>query len=915
METGLPHPPGSISRSRGLVRASTGVIVGLIVVSGIAIWLARQGAIADTEDDNHRLGVVLAEQTARTFQSVDFVLQEMSETIAGSGVHDIASLRGRFGGQDVHEALAKRLSDLPQTEAFDIIDATGHFVNESRQWPVPNYSVAYQVYFHYLSSTPDPNPYISEPGISHSSGAQTVFLARRLAAPDGTFLGVVVAPILLNYFDAFFAKTGFSDGTGVTILRRDGVVLVRYPAGGVTPGTRISPKVGWYEAVAKGGGRYHSSGGFANAGSSFVSVNPLTIYPIVVDTIRMQSAALARWRRQAISIGLGAFVATVILTLLLRALGRHIALLEESQDRISRHVATIQASEGRLAAQSALLETTLNHMDQGLMMVDAAGTVAICNRRAMEILDLPADMMTAHPDFVDVVAFQRRRGEFDALHGTSIGTASLPADKATYERRRPNGTMIEVHSTPLPDGGVVRTYTDITARTTAEEMLGLAASHDQLTGLANRNGFDIRLNTAVVAAQRANSELAVLCLDLDRFKAVNDTLGHSAGDQLLIMVAQRMRDVARSADVIGRLGGDEFAIVLSGANRAGAEHAAQRLLDSIRMPYILGAESARIGVSIGITIYPTDGATAEQLLHNGDTALYMAKAAGRDTWRMYASEDGQREHRRMLLEQDFRTAVELRQFTLAYQPICDGATREPVAFEALLRWTHPSRGPISPAEFIPIAEQTGLIIPLGRWVIEVACAEAAAWAMPLHIAVNLSPAQFRDHELFRFIQDVLSRTGLSPSRLEIEVTEGLLLEDVEDVVKTMHGLHAMGIRMVLDDFGTAHSNLSYLRGFPFDAVKIDRSFLRALNSDPQARALVEAMLAMARALGLDVIGEGVETQEQLALLCHLQCRWVQGFLLGRPVPGEETRDSIWKLATGNARGEKPARVSMAAIGV
>jgi EAL domain-containing protein (putative c-di-GMP-specific phosphodiesterase class I) len=213
----------------------------------------------------------------------------------------------------------------------------------------------------------------------------------------------------------------------------------------------------------------------------------------------------------------------------------------------------------------------------------------------------------------------------------------------------------------------------------------------------------------------------------------------------------------------------------------------------------------------------------------------------------------------MQLEQDLRTAVELQHFTLAYQPICDVSTREPVAFEALLRWNHADRGPVSPAEFIPISEQTGLILPLGRWVIEVACAEAAAWASPLRVAVNLSPAQFRDHDLRSFIQGVLSRTGLPATRLDLEVTEGLLLEDVEDIVKTMQALRGLGIRMVLDDFGTAHANLSYLRRFPFDAVKIDRSFLRALNSDRQARALVEAMLAMARALGLDVIGEGVET--------------------------------------------------------
>jgi len=457
---------------------------------------------------------------------------------------------------------------------------------------------------------------------------------------------------------------------------------------------------------------------------------------------------------------------------------------------------------------------------------------------------------------------------------------------------------------------MVRTYTDITARVAAEELLGLAASQDQLTGLANRNGFNTGLDLALAAAKRTNTEFAVLCIDLDRFKAVNDTFGHAAGDELLSQVAQRMRSVGRSSDLIGRLGGDEFAIVLPGANQAGAEQACLRLLELLRMPYVLGSRTARICASIGLAIYPGDGGTAEQLLTNADTALYQAKAAGRNAWCAYASADGQREQQRMLLEQDLRAAVASEQFTLAYQPICDGVTSEPVGFEALMRWTHPRRGAVSPAEFIPIAEQTGLIIPLGRWVIEIACAEAAAWALPLNISVNLSPAQFRDTDLLGFIQDVLKRTGLPPARLDLEVTEGLLLDDVEDVVKTMQALRAMGIRMVLDDFGTAHSNLSYLRGFPFDTVKIDRSFLRALSSDPQARALVEAILAMARALGLDVVGEGVETPEQLALLSHLKCRWVQGYLLGRPAPSEETRERIWKLAAGSLRGEKALPASV-----
>jgi diguanylate cyclase (GGDEF)-like protein len=524
----------------------------------------------------------------------------------------------------------------------------------------------------------------------------------------------------------------------------------------------------------------------------------------------------------------------------------------------------------------------------------------LCNKRLATMLTLPYDWLQTRPQMTDVIDYLAAQGEFDAVTDRSFDQSLLLNSQAVYERRRSNGTVFEARTAPMPNGGWVRTFTDITARAAAEEMLGLAASHDQLTGLANRNGLGTRLNTALTAAHHGGTELVLLCLDLDHFKAVNDTLGHDVGDQLLIQVARRMHDIARGTDIIARLGGDEFAVVLAGANLAAAQLVSRRLLESIGQPYFMNGVMARIGVSIGIAIYPSDGGTVEQLMRNAETALYKAKALGRNVWCAYTTEEGHREQERMRLGQDLRTAVEQKDFTLVYQPICDAASGEPVGFEALLRWTHPTSGPISPAEFIPLAEQTGMIIPLGRWVIETAAAEAAGWDLPLRLAVNLSPAQFRDQDLLDFIRGALVRSGLDPQRLDLEVTEGLLLEDIGSIVVTMQALRSMGIRMVLDDFGTAHSNLSYLRGFTFDGVKIDRSFLRALNSDSQARALVEAMLAMARALDLEVVGEGVETPEQLALLAHLQCGLVQGFLLGRPQPPDVTRDLILTLAAQKA---------------
>ena len=895
----------SISRSRQLVKISIVLTAALVVAALFAIWALRQEAIQDTEGDNHRLGVVLAEQTTRTIQAVDLVLREVSDRIANAGIDNNAALHGAFGDFDVRDALTKRLIDLPQAGAFMILDAKGHFVNTTRQWPAPEMSLSDRNYFLHFSSMPDSGPYLSEPIPSRVDGLVTIILARRLTARDGSFLGVIGAAIQLDYFDKFFAEIGLSDGTGITILRNDGVFLVRFPAARDLFATRMPADSPWPQTVRAGGGHFVSPGVLDSQGARYVSVHPLTAYPIVVDVTRQASAALEQWRRQALAIGVGVGGAMLGFALLLLALRRQITIIECAGQRIDEQVDAVREGQAHLAVQSGLLETTLEHMNHGLMMVDAFGVVAICNRRAIEMLELPSAMMAARPRVTDVVEYQKQSGEFAGSHDAQPDSAAMNEQHAMYERRRPNGTILEIRSTALPGGGMVRTFADVTARSVAEEMLGLAASHDQLTGLLNRNGFGTKRDALLAAARRDRIEVAVLCLDLDRFKTVNDTLGHDAGDQLLRLVSERMREVTRAHDVVARLGGDEFAIILPNSNLAKAERVCQRLLDSIRLPYQIGATVVRIGVSIGVTTYPGDGNTADQLMRNADTALYKAKTEGRDTWRAYASADGARQHERMTLELDFRTAMATGQFVMAYQPICDAVTSMPVGFEALVRWNHPTRGVVSPGEFIPIAEQTGLIVPLGRWIIETACAEAATWAIPLRIAVNLSPAQFRERDLVAFISDVLVRTRLSPDRLDLEVTEGLLLDDADDVVTTMNALSAMGIRMVLDDFGTAHSNLSYLRGFPFEVVKIDQSFMRALNTDRQARTLVEAILAMARALGLEVIGEGVETQEQLALLRHLQCRLVQGYLLGRPAPAVETRDLIWDLAASQAGNVRP----------
>ncbi|HET9146650.1 MAG TPA: EAL domain-containing protein, partial [Acetobacteraceae bacterium] len=409
------------------------------------------------------------------------------------------------------------------------------------------------------------------------------------------------------------------------------------------------------------------------------------------------------------------------------------------------------------------------------------------------------------------------------------------------------------------------------------------AHHDPLTGLANRILFNERLAEAVAEARRQQGSLALLILDLDRFKSVNDLHGHAVGDRLMQEAAARLVHNVREGDMVARLVGDEFAIVqVTGEQPASSAGLAQRLVDVLGRSFEIDGQMISIGGSAGIALYPQDGAEPSGLFQAADLALNRAKRDGRNTFCFF--EPGMdikfREHR--MLEQELRQALAREELTVDYQPLVDCGTLEARGFEALVRWRHPTRGFISPAEFIPLAEETSLILPLSRHVLATACNEAASWPHPYRIAVNLSPSQFRAPNLAEEIVETVARSGLSPERLELEITEGVLIGDTERTLKVLRRLKDHGIRIALDDFGTGYSSLSYLRRFPFDKIKIDRSFVQNLGIDEEAEAIVRAILALGRSLRLDVTAEGVENAAQLETLRVEGCNLVQGFLLGRP---------------------------------
>ena len=430
-------------------------------------------------------------------------------------------------------------------------------------------------------------------------------------------------------------------------------------------------------------------------------------------------------------------------------------------------------------------------------------------------------------------------------------------------------------------------------RKVTEERTRFVAHHDDLTQLSNRVVFQDRMVGALGDAARQGDGVALLYLDLDGFKLVNDTYGHHVGDQLLVAVAGRLRDSVRAGDTVARLGGDEFAIIQALESSAkAATKLARRLGETLSAPFEVSGHHVAIGVSIGIALYPGHGDTPDRLLRNADTALYRAKEGGRNTFRIFDPAMDIRRQERLLIERDLGAAITARQFKLVFQPICVASTLQVRGFEALLRWQHPIRGPIAPSDFVPLAETSGLILPLGQWALEAACAEAVHWPAHVRLSVNLSPMQFRQPSLPRIVAETLARAGLPGSRLDFEVTEGLLLEDSGAVRHTMHALKDQGVTISLDDFGTAYASLSYLRSFPFDQIKIDKSFVQAMCADDATLAIVEAVLSLSARLNLRVVAEGVETEQQLDLLRRMGCGLVQGYLTGRPLPGEQARERL-----------------------
>jgi diguanylate cyclase (GGDEF)-like protein len=554
-------------------------------------------------------------------------------------------------------------------------------------------------------------------------------------------------------------------------------------------------------------------------------------------------------------------------------------------------------SEKLLAEKASELEvmntrfsTALDNMAQGLCMFDGAQRLTVWNDRYVELLGMPAHLLKVGTPLreilTDRVARDMRRTIDDPSVKLRVTELLMLAPDASRVDQLSDGRFVMLTRQPMAGGGWVTLIEDITERRRAEAEIVHLARHDVLTGLANRAEFNARLEEASRRLIRNGGNVTVMMIDLDRFKAVNDTLGHLAGDQLLSEVARRLQASVRDIDVLARLGGDEFAIIQEGGanQREGAVALALRIIGAISVPFDLNGHQVEVGTSIGIAMAPEDGVEPDELLKRADLALYSVKSSGRNDFCLFRNEMLEIVNTQQSAERELREAIAQRQFELHYQPVVDVKTRELRGVEALVRWRHPDKGMIAPDHFIPLAESTGLIVPLGEWILNQACADAANWPAHVKIAVNISAIQFKKGNLFEVILGVLVKTGLQPDRLELEITETSLLENQDAHLTTIRQLKNLGLSIALDDFGTGFSSINYLTIFPFDKIKIDKSFTKGILSRADCKAVVASTLALAQGLGIVTTVEGVETEEQFEYMRNAGVELAQGYLFGRPVP-------------------------------
>ncbi len=836
------------------------------------------------------LSLLFEENVVRTIGEVDkgllYLRRRIREGVDPDQLHRLVSSA---------DVLSETIHGIAIVDASGVVRAA-----KSGPQPAPPVNLSDREHFRVHVEGATDELFIGKPIVGRVSGKWLIPVTRRLTNKDGSFAGVLIASLDPEHFTHFYKSIDLGRSGAGMLFGLDGIVRATGGADGR----------GYFElgqsitaSLLLDAARQQASGSFIEPASNrLVTFRKVRGLPLSVSTSIAQAQILERSRTDLFRhTFIGLALTLVILVVSTRG--------ARNQARLRLATSKMLRSQRRALQKSEQLRLTLDNMGQGILLVTRQGRIPVINQQAVRLLDLPDTFLHSAPSFDALAAFQKARGE-TADHPAQAKPESLGPDGLVpvHEYTRPDGRVLEVRTTALADGGFVRTLTDITRRRQAQEAVAKLASQDTLTGLGNRRLLKDELDTHTASwagtdgPEGADDEgFALLCLDLDLFKTVNDTLGHWIGDALLKAVAERLCTTVRAGHLVVRLGGDEFAVLLPRTQSTDqAESLARRLLEVLGKPYEIHGQEVRIGASIGIALAPHDGTDADLLLKAADMALYAAKAAGRGTYRFFHKSMADRLRAKRQLEADLRSAIDNDELELHYQPLLNIAGKSVSGFEALMRWNHPLRGMISPGEFIPIAEETGLIVPLGAWAIRKACEQATTWPEGLYVAVNVSPIQFQDGNLVATVAEVLAATGLAPSRLELEITETILMQESDPGVRILHQLRELGVRIAMDDFGTGYSSLSYLRSFPLDKIKIDRAFVKDLRAGAASDVIIRSVIDIAKTLHMTTTAEGVETRDQFELLGALGCSEAQGYYLSKPVPVGQVPALIAKWTSKDA---------------
>ena len=873
---------GALSRIRWgvvqwLIVCAAAMVIAIMLGTGYFALQFRERALEVAERELDNTALLLSRHFDQQLGDLQHVRDDVVAYMRADGVNTADEFEKKMSTLSAHEMLRAKLAALPHVGGLNLFNARGWLINSSEMWPVPDVSVADRRYFkEFTSGKPTPDV-IVEPVVSKVTKVWTTVFARKIVGRNGEIIGFASRGVEPTHFEDFVASLALNGDAAISMVHRDGTIIARYPKDASLVGQNVAKSASFQRALAMNG---NLSGHFKSPSQSedkVGAVRSLMHFPILIVATTRTETALADWRAQTklqfCAAALAIVVVVVMIFLIVRQLRRQHA-----------------ADQYKLSEKTQHLDTAINNMTQGLLLFDASGRLVICNQQYIEMFGVSPDIVKPGCHLRDLILHRKALGTFVGDVDAYCARFLNPTDDGVRntETTTPDGRTIQLIYQRSPDGGWATTLEDVTERRRVQAQIQHLAHYDALTNLPNRTLF--QRHTEGLLLETAHTQFAILYIDIDEFKRINDSLGHLIGDEFLKGVADRLRQSIGPDDFVARLGGDEFAIVQRNVTcDDDVSMLVARIYERLRTPFDCNGHQLSSDASIGVAVAPRHGSDLFGLLKSADLAMYAAKAAGRRTYRFFEPSMEKQANLRRELESDMRAALVEGGFELHYQPLVDLHSDEVTGCEALIRWRHPLRGMVSPADFIPVAEDTGLIEEIGQWVLRTACAEAANWPAHVRIAVNVSPIQFRSQSLSLKVAAALAETGLDPRRLELEITEAVLIADDDAALIALNQLRSLGVHIALDDFGTGYSSLQYLQRFPFDKIKIDRSFVKEVTGNSSSASIIKAVVSIAADRNMITTAEDVETLQQRETVQNLGCTQMQGYLFSAARPAHEIR--------------------------